>query len=46
VVTLYIKDLMTTERCMRVYNASISKKIFKSFPCKGNLLEYGAGIGT
>ena len=37
---------MTTERCMRVYNASIAKKISKSFPCKGNLLEYGAGIGT
>ncbi len=37
---------MTTERCMRVYNASISKKIFKSFPCKGNLLDFGAGIGT
>ena len=31
---------------MRVYNASIAKKISKSFPCKGNLLEYGAGIGT
>ena len=37
---------MTTERCMLVYNASLSKKIYKSFPCKGNLLEYGAGIGT
>ena len=31
---------------MLVYNASLSKKIYKSFPCKGNLLEYGAGIGT
>jgi SAM-dependent methyltransferase len=46
VVTLYIKELMNTERCMLIYNSSIAKKISKNFPCKGNLLEYGAGIGT
>jgi len=37
---------MNTERCMVVYNASIWKKISKNFPHKGNLLEFGAGIGT
>ena len=31
---------------MLVYNSSIAKKISKNFPSKGNLLEYGAGIGT
>ena len=37
---------MNTERCMLIYNSSIARKISKNFPCKGNLLEYGAGIGT
>ena len=45
-VTLCIKELMNTERCMLIYNSSIANKISKNFPCKGNLLEYGAGIGT
>ena len=45
-VTLYIKDLMNTERSLLVYNSSIAKKIAKNFPHKGNLLEFGAGIGT
>ena len=45
-VTLYIKELMNTERCMLIYNSSIAKKIAKNFPYKGNLLEFGAGIGT
>ncbi len=45
-VTLYIKDLMNTERCMLIYNSSIAKKIAKNFPYKGNLLEFGAGMGT
>jgi len=39
-------DLMTMERSMLVYNSSIAKKIAKYFQCKGNLLEFGAGIGT
>ena len=39
-------DLMVTERNMLVYNSSIAKKIAKNFPYKGNLLEFGAGIGT
>jgi hypothetical protein len=43
---LHIQDLKNTERCMLVYNASIWKKISKNFPCKGSLLEFGAGIGT
>jgi SAM-dependent methyltransferase len=38
--------LMTTEKNMLVYNSSIAKKIAKNFPYKGNLLEFGAGIGT
>ena len=38
--------LMATERNMLVYNSSIAKKIAKNFPYKGNLLEFGAGIGT
>ena len=37
---------MNTEKCMLIYNSSIANKISKNFPCKGNLLEYGAGIGT
>ena len=39
-------DLMNTERSLLVYNSSIAKKIAKNFPYKGNLLEFGAGIGT
>ena len=39
-------DLMNTERSLLVYNSSIAKKIAKNFPDKGNLLEFGAGIGT
>ena len=39
-------DLMNMERSMLVYNSSIAKKIAKNFPYKGNLLEFGAGIGT
>ena len=31
---------------MLIYNSSIANKISKNFPCKGNLLEYGAGTGT
>jgi 2-polyprenyl-3-methyl-5-hydroxy-6-metoxy-1,4-benzoquinol methylase len=53
VVTLHIKEFMSlrqslinTERRMLVYNSSIAKKIAKNFPYKGNLLEFGAGIGT
>jgi 16S rRNA A1518/A1519 N6-dimethyltransferase RsmA/KsgA/DIM1 with predicted DNA glycosylase/AP lyase activity len=38
--------LMNTERSMLVYNSSIAKKIAKNFPYKGNVLEFGAGIGT
>jgi len=38
--------LMTTERSMLVYNSSIAKKIAKNFPYNGNLLEFGASIGT
>ena len=37
---------MNTESCMLVYNASIWKKISKNLSFKGNLLEFGAGIGT
>ena len=39
-------DLMNIEKSMLVYNASTAKKIAKNFPYKGNLLEFGAGIGT
>ena len=39
-------DLMNIERSMLVYNLSIANKIAKNFPYKGNLLEFGAGIGT
>ena len=38
--------LIATERSMLVYNLSIANKIAKNFPYKGNLLEFGAGIGT
>ena len=38
--------LLTTERNMLVYNLSIANKIAKNFPYNGNLLDFGAGIGT
>ena len=41
-----VGGLMNTEKCMLIYNLSIVKKIAKNFPCKSNLLEFGAGIGT
>ena len=40
------QSLINTERRMLVYNSSIAKKIAKNFPYNGNLLEFGAGIGT
>lgn len=41
-----VDGLMNTEKCMLIYNSSIVRKIAKHLPCKGNVLEFGAGIGT